>query len=225
MGASRLVPSVAVLGATALAGLAAGGCASDTHTTSAPRAAATASATGSAAAAAATPSALAAKLLNAADLPAGWSMDATATNPVMDTACPLLNPAVWDGALGQHAEADLTAGMAGPFLVEQIAVGNSQEVGRAWQAFVAAIPKCTTYTHAGSDGSSTFTITRADFPTYGTASYGFGMTLQVSGGVSASGSIVVARTDDAVVLVYLVGVADVPKPLVEQIVSKAVAKA
>ena len=219
MRASRLAPSVAALGTTALVGLSLAGCSSDTHAAAAQPAATTASAT-----ATPTPSGLAAKLLTPADLPAGWSTEASATNPAMSTPCPVLNPAVWNDPLPGRVEADLSVGLTGPFLVEQIAAGDAAQLQKAWSAFTAAIPQCTTFTHAGSSGSSTFTVTAADFPKYGLDSYGFGLTLKVTTGVSASGSVVVVRTKDAVVLVYLVGVTAVPKDEVEQIVTKAVAK-
>ena len=227
MRASRLAPSVAVLGTSALVGLAAAGCSSGTPTAAEAKSVTTpsASAAASAPTAAAKPATgLAAKLLTPADLPAGWSTETSATNPAMDTTCPVLNPAVWNAPLPQHVETDLSVGMTGPFLVEQIAGGDATQVEKAWTSFTAAIPNCTTFTHAGSSGSSTFTVTRADFPQYGAASYSFTLGLQVSGGVSASGSIVVTRTSSAVVLVYLIGVSGVPKPTVEEIVTKAVAK-
>src|ERR1700738_1131067 len=111
MRASRLAPSVAALGATALVGLALAGCSSSTPPAAAPAATA-------ASVTAATPaSPLSAKLLTAADLPAGWSRDASATNPAMSTPCPVLNPAIWNGPLPEHAEANLSVGLAGPFLV------------------------------------------------------------------------------------------------------------
>jgi hypothetical protein len=218
MRASRLAPSVAVLGTTALVGLSLAGCSSDTHAAAQP-AATTASAT-----ATPTPTGLAAKLLTPADLPAGWSTETSATNPAMSTPCPVLNPAVWNDPLPGRVETDLSAGLTGPFLVEQIAAGDAAQLQKAWGAFTAAIPKCTTFTHAGSSGSSTFTVTTADFPKYGLDSYGFGLSLKVTAGVSASGSIVVVRTNSAVVLVYVVGVTAVSKDEVEQIVTKAVAK-
>ena len=216
MRASRLAPSVAALGATALVGLALAGCSASTPPAAAPPAATATSATASP---------ISAKLLTAADLPAGWSRDASATNPAMSTPCPVLNPVVWNGQLPEHAEANLSAGLTGPFLVEQIAAGDAQQIAQAWSTFAAAIPKCTTFTHSSSSGSSVFGVTTADFPAYGVGSYGFGLSLQVTGGVNASGNIVVIRTSDCVVLVYVVGVTGVSKSLVEQISAKAAAKA
>jgi hypothetical protein len=220
MRATRLAPSVAVLGTTALVGLGLAGCSSDTHAAAA-KATATATAVQTAAAA---PKGLAAKLLTAADLPSGWGLEAMATNPEMSTSCPVLNPSVWNAPLPDHAEVDLTAGMTGPFLVEQLAGGDSQQVAKAWSAFTAAIPKCTTYSHAGSSGSSTFTVTSADFPQFGSASHAFALTVGVTSGVGGTGNIVVARTSGAVVMLVLVGVGGVPKSLMEQIAEKAVAK-
>jgi hypothetical protein len=220
MRASRLAPSVVALSMTALVGLATAGCSSGTHAS-----AAQPTTTPGTATAAATASALTAKLLTAADLPAGWARDASATNPAMATACPVLNPTVWNGPLPGHVEANLSAGLTGPFLVEQIAGGDAQQVAKAWGTFVAAIPQCTTFTHSGSSGSSSFSITKADLPTYGDGSYGFGLSIEVTGGVSASGNVVVARTGDAVVLIYVVGIPSVSVALAEQIVAKAVAKA
>jgi len=223
MRASRLVPSVAVLSTAALVGLLVAGCSSSPS--AAAQSAGTSPAATGTAAGTATVSPLAAKLLTAGDLPAGWSVEVGATNPSMATSCPLLNTGAWNGSLPQRAEADLSVGMTGPFLVEQLAIGSAAQVDKAWQIFVAAIPKCTTFTHAGSSGASTYTVTRADFPSYGDESYGFGLDIKITNGVDASGNVVVARTGTAVVLVYLMGVPNVQQSLMEQIVAKAVAKA
>ncbi len=98
MRASRLAPSVAALGTTALVGLSLAGCSSDTHAAAAQPTATAASAT-----ATPPPSGLAAKLLTPADLPAGWATEASATNPAMSTSCPVLNPAVWNDPLPGRA--------------------------------------------------------------------------------------------------------------------------
>jgi len=219
MRTTRLAPCIAVLGTTALVGLGLAGCSSGTHA-AAPSTTATAGRT-----AAAAPQGLAAKLLTAADLPSGWGLEATATNPEMSTQCPVLNSTVWNAPLPDHAEVDLSAGLTGPVLVEQLAGGDSQQVDKAWTAFVAAIPQCSTYSHAGSSGSSTFTVTSIDFPKYGEASYGFALSVGVTSGVGGTGNIVVARTGAAVVMLIVVGVGGVPKTLMEQIAAKAVAKA
>jgi hypothetical protein len=220
MRASRFAPSIAALGSTLVVGLAAAGCSVDTPA----QAAVTAPATS--AAPASSPTGIAAKLLTARDMPAGWVVDASATNPIMDSTCPLLNPSGWNKPLAARAEADLKAGMAGPFLVEEYAGGDSEQVSRAWQELVAQLPKCTTFTHSVPAGGSTFTITKKSaFPSYGSGSYAFTLTIDVTGGVSASGDIAIVRTPNAVVSVYIVGISGVQETLMEQSVAKAVAKA
>jgi hypothetical protein len=211
--------SAAVLGSAALVGLAAVGCASGSSAAASRPTRAAPAATTSAGAA------FAAKLLTAADLPSGWTKDPSATNPVMDTGCPLLNPTMWISMLPQHGEADLSAGLAGPSLVEQAAGGDGGQTDRAWQALVAALPACSTYTHAGSSGGSTFTITRAaSFPAFGDSSYAFTLGIAITGGVNGSGSIVATRKGNAIAVVYLAGVAAPSPELVTQVVTKAVSK-
>jgi hypothetical protein len=223
MRAARLVPPAAALGASALIAFAAAGCGTSSAGTSAgARPAATTAAPSRTADAA--PTGLAARLLTPKDLPAGWAYQASATNPTMATPCPVLNPAVWNAALADHAEADLTGGMTGPYLVEQLSSGTAQQIDRAWQVFVGAIGKCSTFTHDAGNGSSTFTITQTAFPSYGEGSYGFNLTLQVSGGVTAHGSIVVVRKNTTIATVYLVGLAGVAQSQMETIVSAAAGK-
>ncbi len=223
---------IAALGSAAVLGVFAAGCSSSAAATS--PSSAQGSATASAGAAAglgsaptdgASPTGLAAKLIAPADLPSGWGIDATATNPAMQTDCPLLNTADWNTSLSEHAEADLSAGMTGPFLVEQIAASDSAQVGKAWNNLVNTLSKCTTFTHGGANGSSTFSIVRSSLPAYGDSSYSFTLAIKVSTGVNASGYIVAARNGNSVVVVYLVGLTPLDKTFVESAVSKAVTKA
>jgi hypothetical protein len=159
-------------------------------------------------------------------MPAGWTVDAAATNPAMDTSCPLLNLNGWVKPLAERAEADLKAGPVGPFLVEEYAGGDSEQVGRAWQTLVSQLSLCTTFTHSAPAGGSTFTIgKKAGFPSYGDGSYAFTLNIDVTGGVTASGDIAVVRTKNAVVSVYIIGVSGVEESLMEQSVAKAVTRA
>lgn len=216
MRVARLIPSVAVLGSTALVGLAAAGCASNQPTSPA----VTASSRVSAA-----PTGLAAKLLTAKDMPAGWSLDTAAHNPSMATTCPLLNSSLWNGPMSEHAEADLNAGLVGPSLVEQIASGDAAQMNRSWNTMVAGLSQCSSFTHTASSGGSTFTITRLpSFPVYGDASYAFNLEIAITGGVKGTGNIVATRKGSTIAVIYLAGVADVTPELMEQLTAKAVSK-
>jgi len=224
---ARLRPAAA-LGSAALIAFAAGGCSSASAPGTRAAASGTAAATVSASASpTSTVSAgLAAKLLTVSDMPSGWSADAAPTNPTMATQCPLLNPSGWDKLLPDRAEADLKAGLAGPYLVEEYAGGGPAQVAAGWQALVAKIPLCTTFTHNAPGGGSTFTIEKAaGFPAYGDDSRAFTLAIDVTGGVSASGDIVVSRTKNAIVSVYVVGISGVQQSAVRDAMAKAVAKA
>lgn len=222
---------IAAFCSAALIGLTAGGCSSSASTSSTGTAAGAArpSATATAGAAAipapgATPASLAAKLLTPADLPAGWSRDSASNDPLLQTGCPLLNTTSWNTELTGHGEADLNGGMTGPFLVETIATGDAAHVTTAWGKLVSGLPACTTYTHGGANGSSTFSITRSSLPAYGDGSYSFTLQIKISNGVNAAGYIVAARNGGSVIVVYMVGIAPLDKALVESTIGKAVAK-
>jgi hypothetical protein len=143
----------------------------------------------------------------------------------MQTACPLLNTAIWNVQLTSHAEADLNGGMAGPFLVEQIASGDPAQVTKAWDSLVNGLPKCTTYTHGGANGSSTFSIVRTSLPAYGDSSYAFTLTIQLSTGINGNGYIVAARNGNSVAVIYIVALTPMDKTFVESTMGKAVTKA
>lgn len=222
---------IVALGSAALVGLAAGGCSSSAATTSpgaagAARPGATASSS-SAPAPSATASAtgLAAHLLAPADMPAGWKNDVTPSNPAMQTECPLLNTQIWSTPLTSHAEADMNGAMTGPFLVEQIGAGDAAQVTKAWNALVNGLSKCTTYTHGGANGSSTFSIVRSSLPAYGDGSYSFSLTIQISTGINGNGYIVAARNGNSVLVVYIVALTQPDRTFVETAMGKAVAKA
>lgn len=218
---------IAAFCSAALVGLAAGGCSSSasTSTAVAPRPSASASPTlGSAPLPGATPPSLAAKLLAPSDLPAGWAHDTASNDPALKTDCPLLNTSSWNSLLTGHAEADLNAGMTGPYLVEQLATGDAASVTAAWNKLVSGLPACTTFTHGGSNGSSTFSFAHTSLPTFGDGSYAFTLSIDVSSGVQASGYIVAARNGDSVIVVYLVGLTPPDKTFVESAVGKAVTK-
>jgi hypothetical protein len=220
---------IAALSATATVALAAGGCSSSPAASSAQPVASVSAgapaATASAPTSEASPTGLAAKLLTPADLPAGWHPQIGAANPAPRTDCGLLNTADWNTALTGHAEADLIAGGAGPYLVEQIAAGTPAQVGQAWQKLIGGLGACTTYTHGGANGSSTFSIARTALPAYGDSSYSFTLEIKVSSGIDAMGYIVAARTGNSVVVVYLVGLTQPDRRMVEAAVNTAVAKA
>jgi hypothetical protein len=218
-------------GSAALVALAASGCSSSAAATSpggtgsAQPSVTAPSGIGTAPSTAAPATGLAAKLLAPADLPAGWGIDASATNPTMQTTCPLLNTANWNSPLSSHAEADLNGGMTGPFLVEQIAAGDQAQVNKSWDTLVNGLPKCTTYTHGGANGSSTFSIVRASLPAYGDSSYSFTLSIEISTGITGKGYIVAARNGNSVIVVYIVGLTPLDKTFVENTMSKAVTKA
>lgn len=221
---------IAALSSAALVGLTAGGCSSSGAATS-PGAAGSAQpsatapkAMGTAPSTAPSATGLAAKLLAPADLPAGWGIDAAATNPTMQTDCPLLNTSIWNVPLTDHAEADLNGGLAGPFLVEQIAAGDAAQVTKSWDALVNGLSKCTTYTHGGANGSSTFSIVRTGLPAYGDSSYSFTLSIQISTGIKGNGYIVAARNGNTVAVIYIVALTPVDKTFVETTMGKAVTK-
>lgn len=222
---------VAALSSAALLGLTAGGCSSSAAATS-PGAAGSAQPSasapkgmGTAPSTAPVATGLAAKLLTPADLPTGWGIDASATNPAMQTDCPLLNTAIWNLPLTSHAEADLNGGLAGPFLVEQIGAGDTAQVTKSWDALVNGLSKCTTYTHGGANGSSTFSIVRTSLPAYGDSSYSFTLSIQISTGIKGNGYIVAARNGNSVAVIYIVALTPMDKTFVDSTMSKAVVKA
>lgn len=222
---------IAAFCSATLLGLTAGGCSSSAGASSAAggagaaRPSATVAAGGAVIATSrATPPSLAAKLLTPTDLPAGWARDTASNDPLLQTGCPLLNTTAWNADLTGHGEADLNAGMTGPFLVETIATGDAAHVTTAWNKLVGGLPDCTTYTHGGANGSSTFSIARSTLPAYGDGSYSFTLKIKISSGVSAAGYIVAARNGGSVVVVYMVGIAPLDKAFVESTIGKAVAK-
>ena len=213
----RLNSCIAAVSSVALAGLATAGCSSS----SSPSAASSASATGSP-----SPTGLAAKLLTPQDLPTGWNVDASPPEPAIgNDTCPLLNATLWDASLSTEVEADLSQSLAGPYLVEQLADGTSAQADKSWKAVTDGVAHCTTYTHTGSSGSSTFTIGTTAMPSYGDGSYAFTLDITITGGVHASGDVVAARSGNSVAVLYVVGINGVSKTLVETLVSAAVSKA
>ena len=217
MRTARLNSCIAAFSSVALAGLATAGCSSS----SSPSAGSSASAIGSP-----SPTGLAAKLLTPQDLPNGWNTDASPPEPPIGNAvCPLLNSTLWSASLANQGEADLSQGLAGPYLVEQLADGTSAQADKSWKAMTDGVGHCTTYTHTGSSGSSTFTIGTTAMPSYGDGSYAFTLNLTISGAVHASGDIVAVRSGKSVLVLYIVGLNGVGKTMVESLVSAAVTKA
>lgn len=209
--------SIAAFSAVTLAGLAVAGCSSSSNVGTSASRPPTASPS---------PTGMAAKLLTPKDLASGWSVDVTPSDPpVSNTDCPLLNSPLWNMSLSGHGEADMSQSLAGPYLVEQVAIGTSDQVDKAWQSLTGNLSKCTSYTHAGSSGQSTFTMTKTNLPSYGDSSYAFTLNITITGGVNASGDVVAARSGNAIVTAYIAGINGVSKGTVEDVVSKAVAKA
>lgn len=216
---ATLSSSIAAFSTFTLAGLAVAGCSSSSNAGSGAGVALLPTASPS-------PTGMAAKLLTPKDLASGWNVDVTPSDaPVSNTDCPLLNAPLWNTALTGHGEVDMSEGLAGPYLVEQVAIGTSDEADKAWQSLTGNLSKCTSYTHAGSSGQSTFTIAKASLPSYGDSSYAFTLNITITGGVNASGDIVAARAGNAIVTAYIVGINGVTRGTVEDVVSKAVAKA
>jgi hypothetical protein len=229
MRTSRFGSCVAAFGVVALVTAAVTGCSSSssgstgsTGSTAPAAGAASASGKGSG-----SPSAggIAAKLLSPKDLPSGWSVDAAAADAPQTADCPLLNTTLWNAPLADRAQADLSRGLGGPYLVEVLAAGKADQVDQAWQSLVGGVPRCTTYTHSTAAGKSTFTFGKADLPGYGDSSYSFTISIAITGGVSASGTIVAARAGNSIAVVYIVGTSGVTRSMVEDAVSRAVMKA
>jgi hypothetical protein len=217
MRAIRLGSCIAVFSSVALAGVAAAGCSSSSGASAGASPSATASPS---------PTGVAAKVLTPKDLPGGWSVDATPPEAgTGNVDCPLLNSSLWSASTAERGEADMSQTLAGPYLVETISIGTSAQADTAWKAISDGVSHCTTYTHTGAAGSSTFTITKTDLPSYGDSSYAFTLDVNISGGVHATGNIVAARSGNSVLVIYLAGVNGVPKSVVENVVSTAVAKA
>ncbi len=168
---------------------------------------------------------LSARLLAPSDMPAGWSIE-KAANPTISTPCPILNSSVWTAKLPGKAARDLSGGMTGPFVDEQFGEGTAQDAKTAWQTLVAGIPKCTSYTHDGAGGGSTFSVAKASsFPTYGDDSYAFTLNITITGGVSASGNVVAVKAGNSIFVLYIAGLTGVDRTLVDQAVTKAVTRA
>jgi hypothetical protein len=226
MRASRLDSCIAGLGSITLVGLAVSGCSSSASPS--PSAAGSASTVAQAAVTPSpSPTGVAAKLLAPGDLSSSWKTDPSTAEAPMSANCPLLNKTLWNASLsGGSATANLSQGLAGPYLVEEIGAGTTDEASKAWQRIVDQTSNCTTYTHSGSQGQSTFTIAKTSkLPAYGDASSAFTFSVTISGGATGIGDIVAARSGNSIVVIYLVGLGGVTKSVVEDAVSKAVAKA
>jgi hypothetical protein len=212
--------AMTVLAATAVA---AADCPSGTHQaqTLATPSAATHSAIASSAAPAVN---LNSDLLAVTNLPAGWTTTPASSGSSGVASCKALDPGS-RARLPQHAEADFAGGPAGPFLSEELATRTNAQVATTWSAFAAAASQCASFTQPDSSGGTTaYTLEGMSFPSYGDATYAFGVTA-TSDGVGVSGDIVAVRKGDVLAEVIAIGLAGVPVATVEDVVSKAVGKA
>jgi len=162
-------------------------------------------------------------LLAVTDLPAGWTTDELSSGGTGDASCPALNSGPWKH-LPQEAEADFSDGQTGPFLLDQLAGGSAAQASAALQSFVKATSQCAHFTQEASGGTNTFKLSAMSFPSYGDATYAFAVTVSQSLGLSASGDIVVVRKGGILVEITVFGLESVPVSLVEQLVTKALAK-
>lgn len=175
------------------------------------------------AAASSTPAAsVASELLTISDMPAGWTTSKPSSSSGGPASCSALNNGQWK-ALPERAEADFQQSEIGPFVVEKLDAGSSAQVSAAWTAFGSATSACQSFTSTDSTGTTKFTLSQLSFPSYGDATYAFGITADDSG-VSASGDIVVVRKGDTLVQIIAIGVPDVPVSVVEQATKTAVGK-
>lgn len=183
----------------------------------------TAASSPSPAAATATPD-LKAALLTVTDLPAGWSTYQSSNGDNGPASCPALNNGPWK-KLPQLADAGFSQGQTGPFLLEELASGGSDQVLAALQSFANATSTCSHFT--GKSGSDTldFTLAALSFPKYADATYAFAMTIKSGTGLSAGGDVVVARKGSVLVEVTVFGFGSMPVSQVEDLVGKAVSKA
>lgn len=163
-------------------------------------------------------------LLAVSDLPAGWRTYQSSSSDNGPASCPALNNGPWK-KLPQSADADFSQGQTGPFLLEELASGSSDQVLAALQSFASATSTCSHFT--GKSGSDTldFTLAALSFPKYADATYAFAMTIKSGTGLSADGDVVVVRKGDVLVEVTVFGLGSVAVAQVEDLVGKAVAKA
>lgn len=179
--------------------------------------------TGPATAAASTAD-LTSSLLTVDDMPAGW----TTTPPSADSggvaSCSALDNRSWQ-QLPNRAEADFQGSSLGPFLAEKLVSGTAAQISAAWSAFAQATAQCSSFSTKSSDGTTQkFTLSGLSFPSYGDATYAFAVTVSNSG-LNASGDVVIVRKGAELVEVMALAIGNLPVSLVEQAVSKAVAKA
>jgi len=167
---------------------------------------------------------LKAALLTVTDLPAGWSAFQSSDNSGGPASCPALNNGPWK-KLPQSADANFSQGQAGPFLLEELASGSSNQVSAALQSFANATSTCSHFTSKSGSNTLDLTLTALSFPKYADSTYAFAITIKSDAGLNAAGDIVVVRKGNVLMEVTVFGFGSVPVSQAEDLVSKAVAKA
>ncbi|NUP49610.1 MAG: sensor domain-containing protein, partial [Catenulispora sp.] len=177
---------------------------------------------------------LKARLLTAADLPAGFTPDATATEAnghitTADTHCqPLATLMNSDGAppgATATAEASFTRSELGPDIATGLAAFPAVEPAQNLLNTVSAATKsCTTLTETDKDGTSyDFAVAPLNFPPTGDAATATRMSADI-GGYPAQVDIVLTRIGSTLLYVADTGLGDADVGLTEDVVQRAVAK-
>lgn len=162
-------------------------------------------------------------LLTVTDLPAGWSTEQSSDSGGGPASCPALNNGPWK-KLPQSADADFSQGQAGPYLLEELAAGGSDQVSAALQSFANATSTCSHFTGKSGNDTLDFTLAALSFPKYADATYAFAMTIKSGMGLSAAGDVIVVRKGSVLVEVTMFGFGSMPVSQVEDVVNKAVSK-
>ena len=163
-------------------------------------------------------------LLTLSDMPPGWSPDTQSPDSASDApSCSPLKDGLWKH-LPQSAEADFSQSDTGPFLLELLAGGSADQANTAMQALIKATGQCTTFTQKTDSGTNTWSLAPLSFPSYGDATYAFRLSITADMGISAGGDVVIVRKGGVLAQITVYGLGSVPVAMVEDLVTKAVAK-
>ena len=174
------------------------------------------------------------RLLTAADLPAGFTVepddpseDDSGTLTAENAECQeLFDEGEKDPDVAAEAEVSFVGGDAGPFLVESL---QSYEEGKAEEDFAkaqAALEDCGDLKFADASVTGSLTLTETEVEQRGDETLGYELSgnLQTQGlKLTVTGSLIAIRTGDASVFVFAFALGDTPFEL-EPIAEKALEK-
>lgn len=177
---------------------------------------------------------LKARLLTAADLPAGFTTDATATEAggritTADTHCQalaaLMNSDGEPPGATATADASFTESELGPDIATGLAAFPAAEPAQNLLTTVSTATKsCTKLTETDKDGTSyDFAVAPLDFPPTGDADTATRMSADL-GGYPAQVDIVLTRIGSTLLYVADTGLGDADSGLTQDVVQRAVAK-